>query len=246
MWHKPQLLTAIADLLLAIGAAAVLVAAAVWTARLPLFPLREVVVMQELKEVRRGEVEQALGGQLRGNFFSINLDVLRQSLEKLPWVRRAEVRRHWPSRLEVRIEEQQAVARWGEEMAQWVNPYGEVFSASPPVDGGEQLPLLQGPNGSSEEVLRRYAEFTKTLAGIKHRPVQLNLSQRLAWQLRMDDGMAIELGREQAKAPISARLARFVELYPMALAERKPRPSVVDMRYPNGFALQLSGSGHGN
>jgi len=164
----------------------------------------------------------------------------------LPWVRRAEVRRRWPARLEVRIEEQQAVARWGEDMAQWVNPYGEVFSASPPQEGGESLPILQGPNGSSAEVLRRYAEFTQTLAAIDRRPLQLTLSQRLAWKLHMDDGMDVELGREQQKASISTRLARFVEVYPMALAERKPRPTVVDMRYPNGLALRPVATGQGN
>lgn len=246
MWHKPQLLTAVADLLLAAAAAAVLVALAVWTARLPMFPLREVVVAHELREVQRSEVEYALNGLLRGNFFSVNVDVVRQSLEKLPWVRRAEVRRRWPARLEVRIEEQQAVARWGEDMAQWVNPYGEVFSASPPQEGGESLPILQGPNGSSAEVLRRYAEFTQTLAAIDRRPLQLTLSQRLAWKLHMDDGMDVELGREQQKASISTRLARFVEVYPMALAERKPRPTVVDMRYPNGLALRPVATGQGN
>lgn len=246
MWNKPQLLTAVADLLFVAGAAALLVAAAVWTARLPMFPLREVVVAHELREVRRSEVEYALAGLLRGNFFSINVDVLRQSLEKLPWVRHAEVRRRWPGRLEVRIEEQRAVARWGEDMAQWVNPYGEVFSATAPQEGSDTLPILQGPNGSSAEVLRRYAEFSQMLAKIHRQPVQLTLSQRLAWKLHMDDGMDVELGREQQKASISARLLRFVEVYPVALADRTPRPTVVDMRYPNGLVLRLAGSGHGN
>lgn len=72
-----------------------MVAAVIWGARLPLFSLREVVVMHELQEVRRNELERALAGRLRGNFFSVNLDVLRQSLEQLPWIRRAEVRRQW-------------------------------------------------------------------------------------------------------------------------------------------------------
>ena len=246
MWHKPPLMTAIADLLLAAGAAALLVALAVWAARLPMFPLREVLVQQELKQVRRAEVEYALAGLLRGNFFSINVDNVRQALEKLPWVRRAEVRRRWPASLEVSIEEQLAVARWGDDLAQWVNPYGEVFTATPPQDGSEKLPLLQGPNGSSVEVLRRYAEFSQTLATIAHRPVQLSLSQRLAWHLLLEDGMAVELGREQQKAPITARLGRFVEVYPTALAGLKPRPSVVDMRYPNGYALLPVGQGHRN
>lgn len=238
MWHKPQLMTAVADLLLAAAAAALLVAAAVWLARMPLFTLSEVVVVHELKEVKRAEVERAMSGLLRGNFFSVNLDALRLSLEKLAWVRHAEVRRQWPSRLEVSIEEHTPAARWGEASGQLLNTHGEVFAA---VMSTEQpLPLLHGPAASAPDVLRRYGEFAETLKATGRVPRQLVLSPRLAWQLRLDDGMVIELGREQQKAPVGMRLARFVEFYPTVLEGRKPRPAAVDMRYPNGFALRFA------
>lgn len=126
MWHRPQLMTVIADLLLAAAAAALLVAAALWATRLPLFPLREAVVVSELREVQRKDIERALNGLLRGNFFSVNLDALRASLEKLPWVRHAELRRQWPSRLEIVIEEHRPAAYWGEGGGQLVNDFGEV------------------------------------------------------------------------------------------------------------------------
>ena len=51
---------------------------------------------------------------LRGTFFTVNLDQARRSFEKLPWVRHAEVRRQWPARLDVTIEEHKPVARWEE------------------------------------------------------------------------------------------------------------------------------------
>jgi cell division protein FtsQ len=54
--------------------------------------------------------------------------------------------------------------------------------------------------------------------------------------------MQIELGREQAKAPIGVRLQRFVEYYPTLSDARRARPAAVDMRYPNGFALRFAGS----
>ena len=70
--------------------------------------------MHELKEVRRAEVERALAGLLRGNFFSVNVEAVRQSLERISWIRHAEVRRRWPSSLELRIEEHEPAAQWGE------------------------------------------------------------------------------------------------------------------------------------
>jgi len=161
MWNKPQLMIAISDLLFVAAAAVLLVSALVWSARLPLFPLREVVVTHELREIRRSEVESSLSGRLRGNFFSVNLEAVRQSLEQIPWVRHAEVRRQWPSRIEVSIEEHVPVAFWGQATGQLVNSYGEVFAASMTVSPDEPLPILHGPVGLAPEMLGYYQQAEK-------------------------------------------------------------------------------------
>lgn len=240
MWNKPQLMTAVADLLLAAAAAALLVAATVWVTRLPHFTLKQVVVSHELAEVKRADVERALAGLLRGNFFSVNVDALRQSLEKISWVRHAEVRRRWPSSLEVRIEEHQPVANWGEGTGQLLNSHGEVFSAVMTIP--KPMPLLHGPVGVAPDMLGYYREAIDLLKPIGRVPKTLTVSPRLAVQLKLDDGMVIELGRQQPKVPIRLRLQRFVENYQSVLTVAKARPSVVDMRYPNGFALRLAGA----
>ena len=240
MWHKPHLMTAVSDLLFLAAGAALLAAAVIWGApRLHLFPLGEVRVIHELQEVRRNDVEQSLTELLHGNFFTVNPEALRLSLEQLPWVRRAEVWRKWPSRIEVRIEEHRAAAHWGEQ-GELVNTLGEVFSA--PLTGEQALPRLGGPLGSSGEVLRRYAEFARLVQPLGVLPAQVTLSPRLAWLLKMEDGMWVELGREQAKAPIRVRLQRFVDHYPTLSDTRHGRPMAVDMRYPNGFALRFAAS----
>ena len=102
------------------------------------------------------------------------------------------------------------------------------------------LPLLTGPAGTSAELLGRYSDFVQVLKPTGRRPEQVVLSPRLAWLLKLEDGMQIELGREQAKAPISVRLQRFVEHYPVVTDTRRARPVAVDMRYPNGFALRFT------
>lgn len=240
MWNKPQLMTAVSDLLFVAGAAALLVAGVLWSARLPWFPLREVVVMNELREIRRSEVERSLTGRLRGNFFSINLDGVRQSLEQLPWVRHAEVRRQWPSRIEVTIEEHVPVAFWGTATGQLVNSHGEVFAAAMSVQPEESMPVLQGPIGLAPDMLVYYQQAGETLKPLGRWPKALTVSPRLALQVRLDDGMVVELGRQQAKAPVRERLERFVAYYESVLTAAKQRPSVVDMRYPNGFALRVN------
>ena len=240
MWNKPQLMTAVSDLLIVAAAAALLVAAVLWSARLPWFPLHEVVVTSELREVRRSEVERSLAGRLRGNFFSINLEEVRQSLEQLPWIRRAEVRRQWPSSLEVSIEEHVPVAFWGQATGQLVNSYGEIFAAAMTVEPSAPLPFLFGPSGLAQDMLTYYQKAEEMVKPLGRKPRALNISPRLAVQIRLDDGMIIELGRQQAKAPARDRLERFVEYYPNVISAAGHRPVVVDMRYPNGFALRLA------
>ena len=56
MWNRPQLMTAVSDLLYVAAAAALLVSAVVWVARLPLFPINEVLVTNALHEVRRSDL----------------------------------------------------------------------------------------------------------------------------------------------------------------------------------------------
>lgn len=240
MWNKPQLMNAVSDLLLVAAAAALLVAAVLWSARLPWFPLRDVVVSNELREVRRAEVERSLAGRLRGNFFSINLDNVRKSLEEIPWVRRAEVRRQWPSSLLVNVEEHVPVAFWGQATGQLVNSYGEIFTASMTIEPTAPMPFLYGPPGLSQDMLSYYQKAEGMLKPLGRVPRALNISPRLAVQIRLDDGMVVELGRQQQKAPVRDRLERFVEYYPSVMSAAGRRPTVVDMRYPNGFALRVA------
>jgi cell division protein FtsQ len=240
MWNRPQLMRDVADLLFTAGAAALIVAAAIGLARLPLFPIREVVVAGELREVRRAEIEWAVSENLRGNFFGIRLDAFRKSLERLPWVRRADVRRHWPARIEVALEEHVPVAFWGRSGGQLVNSYGEIFQAGIGVPPAGSLPLLAGPAGFAPEMLDYYRQAVDLLAGIGRAPRALVVSARLALQLKLDDGTIVELGRPQDKAPIRERLMRFVAFYPSISGTLGKRPEVVDMRYPNGFALRTA------
>lgn len=240
MWNRPQLMTAISDLLFVAAAAALLVSAVVWIARLPLFPIHEVQVTNVLQEVRRTDLEEALAGRLRGNFFSVNLEGIRQAVEQLPWVRTAEARRQWPSRIEISIEEHKPVAYWGESTGQLVNNHGEVFTATMTVPPPAPIPMLFGPNELTLEMLGYYQQAADLIKPLGRVPQALTISPRLAVQMKLDDGMVVELGREQPKAPVRERLLRFVEFYPNVLTAARQRPTVVDMRYPNGFALRVA------
>lgn len=248
-WDRPPLINMLSDMLLLFGILGLSYAALLAVVRLPLFPLKQVVVVSPLDQVTRTQVEYAVQHSLAGNFFTVNLDGMRSSFEKLPWVRKASVRRRWPDGVEVEIEEHVAMARWQNSAGEMrlVNKQGEVFSAALAGGQGNQsgqsgLPLFGGPEGTAPQLLARYLEFSELLAPLGRTPRAVMLSPRHAWQLRLDDGLTLELGRDQSNYSIHDRLQRFAGTYGAAKARLATTVVSIDMRYPNGFALR---PGHG-
>jgi cell division protein FtsQ len=218
-----------AGILAGMAALAACFGAAFWLLLPERFPVNEVRIVGELKFTTTAQIEAALPSAA-GNFFAADLAELRAGVERLPWVRRVAVRRVWPGRLELAVEEHVALARWGDDAL--VNTYGEKFRGT----SEQVLPAFVAPAGSEAEVARRYRRFAAIVAPLATGIERVVLSPRHAWQLRLANGLHLMLGRDADAA--EARLRRFVELY-----ARMQKPSLrheyVDLRYPNGFALRL-------
>jgi cell division protein FtsQ len=231
MWDKPAALNAIADLLFVTALLGVLYAGVSYAVRLPVFAINAVRVVTPLAHVTRDQIEEIVRREMRGTFFTLQLGTARAAFEKLPWVRSADVRRQWPGGLEVALTEHQPLARWGKEAL--VNIHGEVFEAA--FDG--VLPVFNGPAGSAKEMTIQYDLFRRSLATIEKTPGEINVSPRRAWQVRLDDGMTLDLGREH----VEVRLRRFVDTYPRTIARMTSPVDRVDLRYANGFAARVPG-----
>ncbi|MGE0557107.1 MAG: cell division protein FtsQ/DivIB [Burkholderiales bacterium] len=231
MWDKPAVLALLTDLLVVAALLGLLYGSVLFAVRSPVFSITEVRLAVAPVHVTREQIEQIVRREVRGTFFTQPLVRTRSAFETLPWVRRAEIRRRWPGGLDVTLAEHRPIARWGS--AALINEQGEVFEAA--YDG--TLPVFNGPADAAKEMAIQYDHFRRNLAALGKTPVQLSLSQRRAWQIRLDDGMTLDLGREQ----IEDRLRRFVAAYPVTLA-RVARPvDRVDLRYANGFAARVPG-----
>ena len=228
MWDNAALLKNVASMLMVFSVLAMLYGVAYYLSHLPgWFPLRSVRLSAAPQQVDAARVLAVVRNEIQGNFFTVDIGRLRQSLEKLPWVRGVSIRREFPDRLAVRLEEHQALAHWNDRAL--VNRQGEVFEA----DSGQALPSFIGQAGDSSEVAQHYAQFSRQLTALDLQVTQLALSPRHAWQLRLSNGMVLELGREQ----MQQRLARFVAVYPYSLAKQAGSVRYVDMRYRHGFAV---------
>jgi cell division protein FtsQ len=179
--------------------------------------------------------------RIKGNFFTADLDAVRSAFESVPWVRKAMVRREWPNRLVVTLEEHRTLGTWGED-GSLLSVKGEVFTANL-AEAEEDGPLLafEGPAGSEKDVVARYRDFKSWLLPLSLKPAAVQLSSRYAWSVKMDNGMTLDLGREQDKNTLRERIERLVSVYPQLLARLSGPIENVDMRYPNGMALKASG-----
>ncbi len=233
MWDKPAQLNLAAAMLALLAAGLFATALLYWAARQPVFAIQRVMVKGEIIEVNPLHLEAVIRKVLRGTLFTIDLAQAQRAFATVPWVRSASVRRQWPNRLEVDIVEHRALARWND--GALVNTEGEVFRA----DYEEELPFFRGPEGSAAEVAASYGEFRAALAPLALIPNELSLSPRRAWQMKLDNGMVVELGREAARE----RLLRWVAQYPRTVGRLGRSVDYVDLRYRNGFAVRAGDTG---
>lgn len=231
MWDRPQLLMWLANLLTGLAVLLFLYAALLVVIHSPLFPVRQIKVEGSLEHVTREQLQYIVKNELKGTFFTLDLNKTRQAFEKLPWVRKVNLRRRWPDRLDVTVEEHVALARWGS--VGLVNTLGERFDAA----SNDALPVLEGPDGSEGELARGYVRFRELLKPINRQPSHVWLSARRAWRVELDRDLVVEIGRDETEL----RLRKFVDAYPRTLALIQRPVEYVDLRYPNGFAVRLPG-----
>lgn len=198
-------------------------------------PIRTVAVTGELTHVTPTQVRRVIGAHLDAGFFGLDLPTIAAALDALPWVAQADVRRVWPNGLAVSIRQQHATARWdGNEL---LNRSGTVFRP-PRATFPKGLPDLSGPPGKELDLMKRYATADRLFQSVHLRVVALNENARRAYQLRLNNGIEVIIGRHWSQQ----RLARMVAVYRRVLIPRAADIARIDLRYTNGFAVAWKSS----
>jgi len=210
-----------------------------WLAQRPAFALKRIDVRGDLQHVTAASIRAAVAGRLRGNYFTMRLDETRRLLETVPWVARVSVRRVWPNRLQVTLKEHRALGTWDD--GRLLSDVGELFvanAAEAEIHG--PLPAFSGPPAAALEAARRFYEFSAQLAPLALTIDGVEVSDRLAWSLRVSGpelaAGRLELGRDAPASTLAARMERVVAAYPMVVAQVGGPPVRIDVRYPNGLA----------
>ena len=240
-----RLMNVVASAVFALAGVGVVAAGLLWLMRSPMFPIRSIQLDGDLARNSVPTIRANAAPRLAGNFFSVDLQQGRAAFESVPWVRRAVVRRVWPDRLAVRLEEHRAAALWegpdaGASTDRLVNGYGEVFEANVGDVEDESLPSLRGPEGSAASMLAMYRRVQSTFARLDLHVERLHLSGRGSWRAELDSGASVELGRG-SEDQLVERTERFVRTLTQVTARWKQPLEYADLRHVDGYAVRLRG-----
>ncbi len=237
-----RLMNGVATVVFLLAGAGAAVAGVLWLMRSPMFPLRGIQLEGELLRNSVPTIRANAAPRLAGNFFSVDLQASRAAFESVPWVRHAVVRRIWPDRLAVHLQEHRAAALWeGVEGAdKLVNQQGEVFEANVGDVEDDNLPTLAGPEGSAATMLALYQRVQPVLARLEMSVVRLHLSGRGSWRAELDSGATIEMGRG-SDDELLARTDRFVRTLSQATGRWRAPLEYADLRHSDGYAVRLRG-----
>ena len=237
-----RLMNGVASTLFVLVGLAVVAAALLWLTRSPGLSFRVIQLEGELQRNSVATVRANATPRLAGNFISIDLDKARAAFESVPWVRQATLRRIWPDRLVVRLDEHHPLALWqGDDGNQrLVNHFGEIFEANVGDVEDQNLPLFSGPEGTSAAMLALYHRLAPLFTAQRLEPVAMQLSGRGSWSLELDSGATVVLGRG-SEDELVARSERFLRTVSQVTGRFQRDLEYADLRHADGYAVRLRG-----
>lgn len=193
----------------------------------------EIVGVQSSQE--QTQLSQHLSDVVKDNYFTSDLEQIRDRTLEISWVDRVVVSRSWPNGIRVRVIPRQAIARWG--TGRLLSDSGKIFSEATPKNHNH-LPLMHGPVDQSEAMMRRYHEINQLFYPVNLRLKELYLTERRTWFMQFDSGLRIIVDQDQT-------MRKLQRLSHLAQNDLKPvwsNFSAIDLRYRNGLAIQWKNS----
>jgi len=196
----------------------------------PILPILHVSVDGEFSHIDKQALVEAVTPFAIGGFVSVDVARLREAGEAIPWVKEIQVKRVWPDSLHLVVEEEEAIALWGDDAL--VNNKGNLFfpaKASFP----EGLVQLRGPKGSSREVAQQFYLVSRLVSKLGLSVQEVEMNERRAWTIKLSNGVNVMLGRIDSEL----RLQRFASTFKAVLQPYEKDITAVDMRYTNGLSV---------
>lgn len=195
-----------------------------------ILPVTELRLVGEFDKVSAQQVKEIAVANMKGNFFTLDVDGMHKQVVELPWVHFAWVDRVWPNIVQVRVVEEKPVAYL--QGTGLLNSDGEIFVATQELPE-QSLPVVKGPSEERVALISAFRKFNQQFVPFGASLSGLELDDRGSWKLHLSSGLEILMGHDS----VEYRLQRFLRIFGEKLSVEKAGIRRVDLRYSNGFAL---------
>lgn len=204
---------------------------AVWIFFSPARVLTEAQLNGELKRVSSETIQTIVQPYIGESFWRVDLEKLHADLLRLEWVYKATVKRRWPNKVIISLEEQKPVARWREDGL--LNQSGDVFYPHD-ITPFKDWVVLEGSPLQSRKLLHDLMTFQEVFKSLDWTIDALKQQPDGSWDIHFLSGVTVLLDNEDWQA----KLSRFIRALPKTKQTLRKFAQVFDLRYSNGFVIK--------
>lgn len=192
------------------------------------------------------EVQSAVEESLDGNLLTADIAAVRNAVEKLGWIKSAEVSRIWPDGIRVKVTRYRVVGIWDD--GRLVSSDGVLYvGRDESIDVLGLLPHFMGDPSYAREAVSYLPQFDRVVARIGARVKSINVTFRGSWSVTFESDkvppVTVELGRVRTGVAPVAVLAGVIDNFERTCRMMRGIPERIDARYPNAFAVKIPSEG---
>jgi cell division protein FtsQ len=201
-----------------------------WSVKIASLPIKYVRTEGVFQYLDKADIKTALEPIVATGFLEADMQAIQQAVAALPWVDTVTVTRNWPDTIDIKVTEKKPYVRWGQDGL--ITEQGFIFTPKS-IAQHQHLIIVSAPEQRRVEVLEIMKGIITALEDQSLTLTEFTINKRWSWTIKLSNGLVLLLGREdQIK-----KLQRFLKTIPLLGTQQVDAMSVVDLRYPNGYAV---------
>ena len=209
-----------------------------WVLNPNTLPIKKISINGTIRTANEN-VETIISYHVGNNFFTVNLQEIRQAVKTLTWVKDVQVQRVWPDTLSLTIQEHIIFARWNNEKA--IDETGRLLNV-PVKTLSSALPIFMSTKNTIQKVLARYNVLNPQIESLGLHIQQVVYNTQQTWTIVLDNGMKLLLGRDNNNQGLQHFITMYKQLQTspsLRTILKKKNIAHIDLRYTHGMVVQL-------
>ena len=199
------------------------------------FPIKNISIESIIININKDDVFEKSKNYLDSkSFFNFKINILKKEIEKVSWVKSADIRRVYPGEIKIYIEEHIPIAIWNNES--YMNNIGDIFFVN---DIKKNLPIISSNQSGNKIMFEYFSLLLKYISDenfdIKIKKIEENDIRSLSAYL--SSGIIVKFGSKD----IRGKILTFIKVYKTLNTSDLEKIRYIDMRYSNGFSIGWKG-----